>query len=135
MPFIIDTDIAIHFSNSRPDIVERLLALGEEPYLSLITRLELEGGVYAVVGEEDVRRQRTDTILSTFPVLAFTAHDIAAYGRIVASCGVLRKHRLDRMIAAQALSRGLTLISANRADFERVAARLPLDLRIWVIED
>lgn len=96
--------------------------------LSIITQVELEGGVYRDPAQSGVRRPRLDAILRAFPVLAFD--DVAAghYRAIVEAAGFSRRKVLDRMIAAQALAHSATLVTLNPVDFRDVPG---LDLLAW----
>jgi predicted nucleic acid-binding protein len=96
--------------------------------LSVISRVELEEGVYRDPAQTGVRRPRLDAILAALPVLAFddTAADV--YRQIVESAGYSRRKILDRMIAAQALVHRATLVTRNAADFRDVPG---LELMVW----
>jgi tRNA(fMet)-specific endonuclease VapC len=131
MPAIIDTCVAIFLSDGWPEVISRVGGLDEAPVISTVSRLELEGGVYSNLGEQEVRRARLDVMLGTVTVLPITDDDIAAYGQIIAACGVSRARRLDRMIAAQALTRRLPLITMNGGDFTDLEAKAGLELDVW----
>lgn len=100
--------------------MQRVNALGDSVALSVITRVELEGGLYQVPSEVDLRRQRLDLLFTAIPVIEFGEEAAAAYRTIVAFCGFSRRRVLDRMIAAQALVVGATLITRNGDDFRDV---------------
>jgi len=44
--YLIDTDVAIHLRDGDPGILARVSALGDAVLMSVVTRVELEGGVY-----------------------------------------------------------------------------------------
>ena len=96
--------------------------------LSVVTRVELEGGVYRDLGAAASRRARLDAILHTLPVLDFDAAAADAYRAIVEAAGYSRRKLLDRMIAAQALVHRASLITCNPADFRDVPG---LNLLSW----
>jgi predicted nucleic acid-binding protein len=73
-------------------------------------------------------RQVLDRMLETIVVELFTPADILAYGAIVYDLGYDRRTTLDRLIAAQAISRDARLITRNRRDFERIEG---LRLEVW----
>ena len=87
--------------------------------------MELEGGVVREPAQAALRRARLDTILRTTPVLDFDARCADAYRAIVEAAGYSRRKLLDRMIAAQALVHGATLVTLNPYDFTDVPA-LPI---------
>ncbi len=88
--------------------------------MSIVTRVELEGGVYREPAYAQVRRARLDAILAAVPTLVFDDAAAQAYGAIVAHAGYSRRKLLDRMIAAQALVHRATLITMNPDDFSDV---------------
>lgn len=124
----IDTDIAIALRDKDPDIRSRLAELGRVPVISVVTRIELENGVNKEAAAANYRRQVLDRMLETIVVELFTPADILTYGAIVYDLGYDRRTTLDRLIAAQAISRGARLISRNRRDFERIEG---LRLEVW----
>jgi len=86
----------------------------------MITRIELEGGVYCDPDFAVFRRRLLDALLQRFPVVNIGEADLAAYGQIIARCGFDQRRIADRMIAAQALSRNASLISARPASFSDI---------------
>lgn len=128
MAFLIDTNVAIHLRDGDATIAARIAALDDAIVMSIVTRVELEGGVYRTPGEVPIRRARLDTLLSAIPVLAFDAAAATMYGAIVAGAGYSRRKLLDRMIAAQALVHRATLVTMNPADFSDIAG---LEVRAW----
>jgi tRNA(fMet)-specific endonuclease VapC len=126
--FLLDTNIAIHLRDGDPAVTKKVAALDGPVLISIITRVELEGGVHRDPGEAPVRRARLDALLDAIPVLAFEAEAARAYGEIVAAAGYSRGKLLDRMIAAQALVHRARLVTQNPADFEDVPG---LDVVGW----
>ncbi len=98
----------------------RVADLEGEVLLSVITRVELEGGVHRFPGEAASRRQRLDLLLDAFPVVDFDKEAADAYSRILQAAGYSRRKILDRMIAAQALVAGAALITRNGDDFRDI---------------
>ena len=117
MAFLLDTDVAIHLRDGDPMVTEKVAALDDAVLLSIVTRVELEGGVYREPAHAAVRRARLDAILAAVPTLAFDDAAAEAYGAIVAGAGYSRRKLLDRMIAAQALVHRATLITKNAGDY------------------
>jgi predicted nucleic acid-binding protein len=88
--------------------------------ISVLTRVELEGGVYRDGEAAPLIRRRLDLILGQFDELPFTAEEARAYGRIVEHCGYSRARTIDRMIAATVIVAGAILITLDAADFRAV---------------
>lgn len=128
MAFLLDTDVAIHLRDGDEVVTAKVAALTGAILLSVVSRVELEGGVYRDVAQASVRRPRLDAILAALPVLAFDDTAADAYRKIVESAGYSRRKILDRMIAAQALVHRATLVTRNVADFLDVPG---LDLLVW----
>lgn len=126
--YLLDTSIAIGLRDDDPAIVARAKALGPGLVLSIVTRVELEGGVYRDPLTADIRRRRLDILLAALPVLPFDADAAEAYGAIVREAGYSRRKLLDRMIAAQAIVNDATLVTLNPVDFADIPG---LKLLAW----
>lgn len=120
MAFLLDTDVAIHLRDGDPAIAAKVSALDDAVLMSIVTRVELEGGVYREPAHARVRRARLDAILAAIPTVAFDDAAADAYGAIVAGAGYSRRKLLDRMIAAQALVHRSTLVTINAGDYADV---------------
>jgi predicted nucleic acid-binding protein len=118
--FLLDTNVAIHLRDGNSEIITKVVALQGAVLLSVISRVELEGGVYRDPAQAHLRRPRLDAILDILPVLAFDDVAADAYRAIVETAGYSRRKLLDRMIAAQALVHRATLVTMNGADFRDV---------------
>jgi predicted nucleic acid-binding protein len=123
----LDTDVAIHLRDGDEAVTAKVAALTGAILLSVISRVELEGGVYRDPAQASVRRPRLDALLAALPVLAFDDTAADAYRQIVESAGYSRR-KMDRMIAAQALVHRATLVTRNAGDFRDVPG---LDLLVW----
>jgi predicted nucleic acid-binding protein len=128
LAFLIDTDIAIHLRDDEPDIVARLASLAGRPELSILTQVELEGGMAREPRFTVQRRAALDDLLSSLRIHNFDADCAVAYRRILEQCGYSRPRVVDRMIAATALANDLPLITINGADFRDIPG---LKLEIW----
>lgn len=126
--YLLDTSIAIGLRDDDPAIVARAKALGPGLVLSIVTRVELEGGVYRDPLTADIRRRRLDILLAALPVLPFDADAAETYGAIVREAGYSRRKLLDRMIAAQAIVNDATLVTLNPVDFADIPG---LKLLAW----
>lgn len=114
---MLDTNVAIHLRDGDADVTARVAALDDAVILSVVSRVELEGGVYRDPAQAAVRRARLDVILSAIPTVAFDDEAAQAYAAIVAGAGYSRRKLLDRMITAQALVHRATLVTMNAGDF------------------
>lgn len=128
MAFVLDTDVAIHLRDGDAEVERKVGALRDAVMISVVTRVELEGGVYRQPEHAALRRARLDVMLGALPCLAFDDAAAERYGVIVAHAGYSRRKLLDRKIAAQALVHGATLITFNADDFSDVPA---LKLQAW----
>ena len=128
MAYLLDTNVAIHLRDGDAEVTARVAALDGAVLLSIVTRVELEGGVHREPQFAALRRARLDAMLAAIPTLAFddTAADV--YGAIVAHAGSSRRKLLDRMIAAQALVHRAVLVTMNAGDFSDVVG---LQLLAW----
>jgi tRNA(fMet)-specific endonuclease VapC len=117
---LIDTDVAIHLRDGDARIAALIGGLQDAIVMSVVTRVELEGGVARDPAHAAVRRARLDVVLAAIPVLAFDDAAADAYRAIVAHTGYSRRKLLDRMIAAQALVHRATLATMNGDDFADV---------------
>ena len=86
----------------------------------MITRIELENGIDRFPPESARRRHLLGVFLEHTQVEMFVQADIDAYGHIVRQLGHNRQQTLDRLIAAQAITRDATLITRNGKDFRRI---------------
>lgn len=125
---MLDTNVVIHLRDGHAPVAEKIAALDDAVVMSIITRVELEGGVYRDPAHAASRRARLDVILSAIPALAFDQAAADAYTGIVARSGYSRRKLLDHMIAAQALVHRATLVTMNEEDFSGIAG---LNLLLW----
>jgi tRNA(fMet)-specific endonuclease VapC len=123
MKYLLDTNICIYLIRRRPATVIRELVkhpLGDVG-LSSITVAELQYGV-AKSAEQERNRLALEQFLVPLAIAEFDAHAAEAYGLIRAS---LERQgtpigSLDTLIAAHALSLGVTLVTNNEREFGRV---------------
>ena len=128
MAYLLDTNVAIHLRDGDETVTSQVAALEGAILLSVISRVELEEGVYRNPAQAGIRRPRLDAMLAALPVLAFDDTAADAYRQIVEAVGYSRRQLLDRMIAAQALVHRATLVSLNASDFRDVPG---LELLSW----
>ena len=120
---MLDTNIVAYAKNNRPEVVyERISRFDPEDLcVSVITLAELEYGVFNSSNPE--RNQLALTLfLANIEVVPFNDDAAVEYGRIRAD--LKRKGTPiganDLMIAAHAKSLGVTLVTNNTREFERV---------------
>lgn len=128
MGALLDTSVAILLRDADSEADLRLAELDSVPGLSIVSQIELEGGVRARPDLAAKRRAALDAMLATLSVLPFDAECAAAYRHILEAAGFSRRKIIDRMIAATALAHGLALITLNGADFADVP---DLALEVW----
>ena len=121
-------DVAIHLRDGDRAVTEKVAALDGAVLISIVTRVELEGGVYREPAHARIRRARLDAILKAVPTISFDDAAADAYGAIVANAGYSRRKLLDRMIAAQALVHRAALVTMNAADYADIPE---LSLLTW----
>ena len=123
MRYMLDTNIVAYAKNNRPEVVfERMSRFGPEDLcVSAITLAELEYGVFNSSNPE--RNQLALTLfLANIEVVPFDDDAAVEYGRIRAD--LKRKGTPiganDLLIAAHAKALGMTLVTNNTREFERV---------------
>ena len=117
MLFILDTSVAIHLRDRNDAVSAQVSALAGDRCLSILTRIELEGGVVRHPDLQAIRRQRLVLMLASLPTLAFDDAAADRYRDIMVSVGFSRPRIIDRMIAAQALAHQATVVTMNGRDF------------------
>jgi len=124
MKYMLDTNICIYAMNKRSGTVlsNLKLHLTDGLCISAIVLAELEHGI-AKSAYPERSKAALMKILSIFDILDFDANAAVEYGIIQAD--LQRKGTpispLDTLIAAHAKAVGLTLITNNMREFERVS--------------
>jgi len=126
--YLLDTNVAIDLRDGVEATMEKIEALPGGVLLSIVTRIELEGGVVREPSQAERRRQRLDALLAGVAILAFDETCADAYRSIVEAAGYSRRKLLDRMIAAQALVHRAVLVTRNAQDFRDIPG---LELLEW----
>ncbi len=123
MRYLLDTDICSYIIRKRPkSLIEKFktLSLGEIG-ISVITVCEFESGIPGSNQPEKLR-SAINTFLAPFSIIDFQQTDAVSFG-IVDSYLQAKGTPIgdmDTMIASQALSRGLILVSNNVKHYSRV---------------
>ena len=132
MKFMLDTNIIAYAKNNRPaSVLERFMRhRPEDMCISAITMAELEFGV-CNSSKPEWNRLALMTFLSRIRVVPFDADAAREYGDIRADLTKkgTRIGANDLLIAAHARALGLTLITNNTREFDRVAG---LKVENWV---
>ena len=132
MKYMLDTNIIAYIRNQRPETVLRHFTAyqPDDLCISAITMAELEYGVFRSSKPEQ-NREALMLLLSRIAILPFDVRAAMEYGRI--RDDLTRKGTLiganDLLIAAHACALGLTLITNNTREFERVEG---LKIENWV---
>lgn len=127
MLVLLDTNVAIHVRDGDQLVLSKLAQVADEVAISVITRVELEGGVVRDPDGAAARRLRLDEMYRLIRTLPFDDQAADAYAAIMTEVGYSRRKLLDRMIAAQALVHGAMLITMNARDFADVPGLALLD--------
>ena len=121
--YLLDTNICIYaMKNSFPNLSQKLFRFSpSEIYISSITVGELE---YGCSKSRWGKRSRSvmNLFLAAYTVLPFDQDDAVVFGRIRAELAKAGSPigPYDIQIAAQCISRGLTVVTHNTGEFNRV---------------
>ena len=121
--YLLDTNICIYaMKNSFPNLSQKLFRVSpSEIYISSITVGELE---YGCSKSRWGKRSRSvmNLFLAAYTVLPFDQDDAVVFGRIRAELAKAGSPigPYDIQIAAQCISRGLTVVTHNTGEFNRV---------------
>ena len=103
------------------DITRKYAALPTAPALSIVTVVELAGGLATLDPASRDQRERLGTeLIRDLNVVSFDEVDAEQYRKIVRQIGFARNRILDRMIAATALRYGMPVVTANVRDFRDI---------------
>lgn len=123
--YLFDTDTLSNLLSKRPSakLKRRLKKVPpEQQFTSAITVAELYYGVYKSPRAQEFKRRLEREVLPRVRVIPFDRRAAEVYGRVRAELERLGKPLSDPdlMIAAIALSRGLTVVTGNVSHFARV---------------
>lgn len=127
MALLLDTSVAIELVDDVQRTADRVAQLDGQ-FLSVVSRVELEAGVYRDGGPNPAIRARVDKLIEQVEVLPFTGREAQCYSSIIAAMGFSRRLIVDRMIAATALANNLKLATLNARDFRDIPG---LQLEDW----
>ncbi len=123
MKYLLDTNICIYIIKKKPEKVRNRFKLQKPGDISVscITIAELNYGIEKS-NRPDSNKIALKEFLQPLIVLDFTQYDAESYGKIRVD---LEKRGLpigamDLLIASQAVSRDLTLVTNNESEFKRI---------------
>ena len=120
MRYLFDTNICIYIIKRQPpEVLHRLESLPQgSAVMSVVSYAELRAGLEM----QTANRAQDERVLALFlqriPVLPFGESDAISFGVLRAAVRDRRRDTMDRLIAAHAVSAGLTLVTNNEADFK-----------------
>jgi tRNA(fMet)-specific endonuclease VapC len=126
MSFLLDTNACIALINGRPDVVrsrlEQALDGASRVWISSVVAFELWYGVAKSSRPEANARRLAAFFTGPITLLSFDDEDARAAGTLRAQLEAEGRPigAYDLLIAGQALRRGLTLVTANVSEFQRV---------------
>lgn len=136
MGVLIDTSVLIEYERGRLDLEPYLRGReNEEFFLSVVTASELLHGVHRAQDERTKAKRSAwvEAMLERFPLLDVDLATARAHARLwaeLASTGrIIGPH--DLWLAAACLSHGLSMVTANVREFERVPG---LTVENWLTE-
>lgn len=126
---LIDTNIAIQLRDGDEPTMDRLDAIQDSFSLSIVSLIELEGGVATVSTPMALRRRAgIRQLTARASILPLDQPVVDTYASVIARTGFSRRKILDRLIAATALVHDMTLITTNADDFRDIP---DLRLDVW----
>lgn len=128
MPYLLDTNIAIHVEDGNERVLRRCEEHKRATFISALSLVELERGIYSDPANTEFRKKRLAALLRIAPVLAFDRAAAHAYGQIIAQLGLSRRRDFDRMIAAHAVATKSVLVTNNVTDFKDITG---LEIEDW----
>lgn len=116
--YMLDTNMCIYLMKNQPEQVARRFAqcyVGDI-VMSAITFAELQ---YGVVASPNSAREKRNVaaLIEDIPVAPFDAAAALSYGPVRHATRERKADHLDKLIAAHALSLGVTLVTNNERDF------------------
>lgn len=129
--YLLDTNMCIYLMKNQPEEVGRRFAqcyVGDV-VMSSITYAELE---YGVIASDNPAEERINlaSLVEDIQVIPFDTAAGAAYGPLrMATRDGTKKDALDKLIAAHAVSLGVTVVTNNEKDFSRYPG---LTLENWI---
>jgi tRNA(fMet)-specific endonuclease VapC len=120
MRYLLDTNICIYIIKRQPpQVLQRLEALAQgSAVMSVVSYAELRAGLEIQTANRAQDERVLALLIQRIPVLPFNAPDAESFGVLRAAVRDRRRDTMDQLIAAHALSVGLTLVTNNEDDFK-----------------
>ena len=120
MRYLLDTNICIYIIKRQPpQVLHRLAFLPQgSAVMSVVTYAELRAGLEMQTANRAQDEGVLALLTQRIPVLPFGESDAKNFGLLRAAVRDRRRDTMDQLIAAHALSLGLTLVTNNEADFK-----------------
>jgi tRNA(fMet)-specific endonuclease VapC len=125
MRYMLDTNICIYLiKNHPPQVLRRLEVLKQgDAVMSVVTYAELRAGLEIQGDARSPADRALDKhalalLINRIPVLPFMESDAESFGVLRAVVRDRNRDTMDRLIAAHAVSTGVTLVTNNEADFK-----------------
>ncbi len=119
MRYMLDTNICIYLIKKYPpQVLRRLEALQQgDAVISVVTYAELRAGLEIQSADRRNDERVLGLLVERIPVLPFAQADAEHFGVLRAAVRDRNRDTMDRLIAAHAVSVGVTLVTNNEADF------------------
>lgn len=133
MRYLLDTNICIYIIKRQPaQVLHRLQSLTQgSAVMSVVSYAELRAGLEIQIANRNQDERALAILIGHIPVLPFTETDAESFGVLRAAVRDRRRDTMDQLIAAHAVSVGLTLVTNNEADFKDYPG---LKVENWAIE-
>lgn len=120
MRYMLDTNICVYLIKCHPPkILRRLEALAQgSTVMSVVTYAELRAGLEKQTSDRAHDERVLQALTNRIPVLSLDKAAAESYGVLRAAVRERSRDAMDRLIAAHAISAGLTLVTNNEADFK-----------------
>ena len=135
LKYALDTNVfigAMRDPSERARITDFHARYVANEYLSAVVAMELRAGARTPKTATDLQRHLLDPYESRGRVFAPSYAAFLAAGRVLAS---LRDYsaslRSDALIAASCRELGITLVTKNSRDFERIRKVMPFQFTVW----
>ena len=120
MRYMLDTNICIYIiKGNPPQVLDRLTVLTQgSAVMSVVTYAELRAGLELQSANRAQDERALAFLTSRIPVLPFNESAAECFGVMRAALRERNRDTMDRLIAAHAVSVGITLVTNNEADFQ-----------------